>query len=99
MCNGRSVAAGRYISAPTQKETTAGCPPTSPHRTCPWGKRPGVRPRTGQEVPIATLDPWRGRALGEGGPQATYRKAVMEMWAQWDLNPRPRDYESPALTN
>ena len=20
------------------------------------------------------------------------------MWARWDLNPRPRDYESPALT-
>ena len=76
-----------------------GFPPIFQHRTWPYGKWPGVRPRTGQEVPIPTLDPLRNRVRGEGGPQATNTKAVMEMWAQWDLNPRPRDYESPALTN
>ncbi len=30
--------------------------------------------------------------------QQTSKHDVVLKWARWDLNPEPRDYESPALT-
>ncbi len=35
---------------------------------------------------------------GETGTQPNTRKLLMQWWARRDLNPQPRDYESPALT-
>ena len=32
------------------------------------------------------------------GMHETTRQVVGKWWARWDLNPRPKDYESSALT-
>ena len=62
------------------------------------------------ELIAGLLDPHRqlhaqGEPLGNHGPRNHSQEgdqndetAVQSRWGGWDSNPRPRDYESPALT-